>query len=569
MFIHACMMNDNIDFVCDVNGCDNTSRIKSVYLESMTCCKDEDIPTNISFALVKERNDISKYPTKLQINFIPPQGNCVYGVVLLANESVNEEQCMNYTFEKFNDAEIHTRISIGIGSIAQYQGSFNITLPYIFTACYSINFCFGNRKIIAHNAFLKTNYSRTEISDPKLECSYSIISDNTMNKLLNFEVNFSTPIVEDVLVELGLFDSYEDWESCTEKVPHITQMFHILEHNPKNKHPNFTTTLTVNGIYEVSGKFQSREITQNTNYCFNILYGDIRSKEGTLWKPPVEKPRWHQQCRNITNYGQFEFQFGIDSDIYSSLLLHIVTIILVAICGIVYIIYIIHTCKKYGSRYYTNIFYKWDVHDVTDNKNEMQYENTGIVLLYSKDCESFMSLMTDFREVLRKVCGCVVHDWYDGIECNYVAEIGGSEWFAEMLHKQYCIIWIDTPRMRSLITSRFKKNNSEQYNFIEICDFRDVVFPTIFNLAKRNVEESVIQEARHFIVRLKGFDNFEAETDPFVGLFSRTRYFIPDDLNSLCSDLPILKSDKVILSINQEQEHLEQYLRKIKSDLNK
>nr|XP_034173558.1 uncharacterized protein LOC117601199 isoform X2 [Osmia lignaria] len=535
----------------------------------MNFCKDEDIPTNISFALVEERNDISKYPTKLQINFTP-QKNCMYGLVLLANESVNKEQCMNYTFEKFNDAEIHTRTSILIDLIDDYQGSVNITLPYIFTACYSINFCFGNRNIIAHNAFLKTNYSRTEISSPVMfECSYSIISDNTMNKLLNFEVNFSTPIVEDVLVELGLLDSYEDKESCSSgrEEPNINQMFHVLEHNTKNKYPNFTTTLTVNGMYEASGKFQSRKIIQNTNYCFNIIYSDIRSKGGTLWKPPVEKTYWHQQCRNITNYSQFEFQFGsIDSDTHSSLLLHIVTIILVAICGIVYIIYIIHTYKKRGSRYSTYIFHKSGVHD---DKNEMQYENTGIVLLYSKGCESFMSLMTDFREMLRKVCGCVVHDWYDGIECNYVAEIGGSEWFAEMLHKQYCIIWIDTPRMRSLITSRFKRNDSEQYNFIEICDFRDVVFPTIFNLAKRNVEESVIEEARHFIVRLKGFDNFEDETDPFVGLFSRTRYFIPEDLNSLCSDLPILRSDKVTLSMNQEYEHLEQYLRKIKSGLNK
>ncbi|XP_076549126.1 uncharacterized protein LOC117601199 isoform X3 [Osmia lignaria lignaria] len=458
MFIHACMIHDDFGFVCDIDGC-NAPTIRSYPFKPMNFCKDEDIPTNISFALVEERNDISKYPTKLQINFTP-QKNCMYGLVLLANESVNKEQCMNYTFEKFNDAEIHTRTSILIDLIDDYQ-----------------------------------------------------------------------------------------------------------EHNTKNKYPNFTTTLTVNGMYEASGKFQSRKIIQNTNYCFNIIYSDIRSKGGTLWKPPVEKTYWHQQCRNITNYSQFEFQFGsIDSDTHSSLLLHIVTIILVAICGIVYIIYIIHTYKKRGSRYSTYIFHKSGVHD---DKNEMQYENTGIVLLYSKGCESFMSLMTDFREMLRKVCGCVVHDWYDGIECNYVAEIGGSEWFAEMLHKQYCIIWIDTPRMRSLITSRFKRNDSEQYNFIEICDFRDVVFPTIFNLAKRNVEESVIEEARHFIVRLKGFDNFEDETDPFVGLFSRTRYFIPEDLNSLCSDLPILRSDKVTLSMNQEYEHLEQYLRKIKSDLNK
>lgn len=90
------------------------------------------------------------------------------------------------------------------------------------------------------------------------------------------------------------------------------------------------------------------------------------------------------------------------------MILHIITITLVATCGIVYIIYIIHICKKRGKRYYTNIFNKWDVCDITDNKKEMQYENTGIVLLYSKGCESFMTLMTDFREMLCKVCGCVV-----------------------------------------------------------------------------------------------------------------------------------------------------------------
>lgn len=46
----------------------------------------------------------------------------MYEVVLLANESVNEEQCMNYTFEKFNDDEVHSRSNIHIVSIDnQYQ----------------------------------------------------------------------------------------------------------------------------------------------------------------------------------------------------------------------------------------------------------------------------------------------------------------------------------------------------------------------------------------------------------------------------------------------------------------
>lgn len=74
-----------------------------------------------------------------------------------------------------------------------------------------------------------------------------------------------------------------------------------------------------------------------------------------------------------------------------------------------------------------------------------------------------------------------------------MAEIGAFDWFAEMLHKECHVVWIDTPIIRSLITQ-----SSKQYSFVEIGDFRDVVFPTIFNLSKRNNKQS----HKHFIVRL-------------------------------------------------------------------
>ena len=51
-------------------------------------------------------------------------------------------------------------------------------------------------------------------------------------------------------------------------------------------------------------------------------------------------------------------------------------------------------------------------------------KNTDIILLYPKGSESFMALMADFRGLLSHVCRCVVHDWYDGMEWNYVAEVG-------------------------------------------------------------------------------------------------------------------------------------------------
>lgn len=100
-----------------------------------------------------------------------------------------------------------------------------------------------------------------------------------------------------------------------------------------------------------------------------------------------------------------------------------------------------------------------------------------------------------------------VYDWHNGIEWNNVAKIGAFDWFAKMLHNECHIVWIDTPILRSLITESFNKNplinNSEQYNLIKIGDFRDAVFPAIFNLSKRNyIGQSAINQSKHFIVRL-------------------------------------------------------------------
>lgn len=95
-----------------------------------------------------------------------------------------------------------------------------------------------------------------------------------------------------------------------------------------------------------------------------------------------------------------------------------------------------------------------------------------------------------------------VHDWHNGIEWNNVAKIGAFDWFAKMLHNECHVVWIDIPILRSLITQSLNKNNSEQYNLIKIGDFRDTVLPTIFNLSKRNIEQSAINQSKHFIVRL-------------------------------------------------------------------
>lgn len=191
-----------------------------------------------------------------------------------------------------------------------------------------------------------------------------------------------------------------------------------------------------------------------------------------------------------------------------------------------YLIYIIYIYKDIKKKI------KWE--DININRD--------IVLLYTKGPESFMALMTDFRETLSQVCQCIVHDWHNGIEWNNVAKIGAFDWFAKMLHNECHVVWIDIPILRSLITQSLNKNNSEQYNLIKIGDFRDTVLPTIFNLSKRNIEQSAINQSKHFIVRLKEFENFENDNDPFIDLSPHIRYVLPQDLNLLCSNLS--KMDK-------------------------
>lgn len=187
-----------------------------------------------------------------------------------------------------------------------------------------------------------------------------------------------------------------------------------------------------------------------------------------------------------------------------------------------------------------------NVFGIKDIKKKIKWEdiniNRDIVLLYTKGPESFMALMTDFRETLSQVCQCIVHDWHNGIEWNNVAKIGAFDWFAKMLHNECHVVWIDIPILRSLITQSLNKNNSEQYNLIKIGDFRDTVLPTIFNLSKRNIEQSAINQSKHFIVRLKEFENFENDNDPFIDLSPHIRYVLPQDLNLLCSNLS--KMDK-------------------------
>ncbi|XP_076178615.1 uncharacterized protein LOC143152409 isoform X2 [Ptiloglossa arizonensis] len=546
------------DYICDIDGC-KTAYYLSNSIPSLKFCTNEDIPNVINITLMEDKNETSELPVSLEINFIPPRRICKYDITLLANESINETKCMAYNFQNQFGSEVHTPKSTicFMSNNNHYQDIITMIFPYVFTACYAIQFHFDKGKYINTNKFLKTNYKRTEVAQPELKCTYDIVHNTTKNKKLQFEVDFSISIVSKVVLKFGSLYNFNGQEGCDWDIDALkdnTWYFDVLKEYAKNKH-NSNTTLLRNGKYEQNIKFEI-EVVKDSKYCFLILLHDERCKDNTMWKPPIGKQnscRWIKDCHYIPNdFSTSQIYVNTNSYLYLP----------------------IEKKRFYINADKSNVItanQKCNQLNICALKNiertsceSIHAINTDIVLLYPRSSESFMELMADFREILSRVCQCFVHDWYNGIEWNYVAEIGGSDWFAEMLNKKYRVIWIDTPVIRSLITRKFKGDfflkNSEQYNFMEIGDFRDIAFPAIFNLAKRNVEHSILEQNQHFIVRLKGFESFENENDPFIDLSPHKRYFIPQDLNSLCTDLSMSKSNVNIPSINQEEALIKQHL---------
>ncbi|XP_015429228.1 PREDICTED: uncharacterized protein LOC107185962 [Dufourea novaeangliae] len=312
-------------------------------------------------------------------------------------------------------------------------------------------------------------------------------------------------------------------------------------------------------------------MSTESKYCILIIFRDIRCNSNTLWKSE-HSCKVHEDCKSIpdqTNIPTVNTEIYIYTYFYwtISVISLIICIILVMVCLMyardIYCMQGKRFCIIVGKNKIQKINAKSNKSNILKNKKETVRNttddfNTDIVLLYSKGSESYMTLMAEFRGVLGTACQCSIHDWYNATDCNHVAEIGGADWFAEMLNRGSRVIWVDTPTVRSLITRRFKKDlsdeNNEHHDFMEISDFRDIAFPIIFDLAKRNVEHSMLQQAKHFIVRLKGYESCEDENDPFVDLSPHTRYIIPQDLNILCSELSLSESNIIIPYINEEDD---------------
>ncbi|XP_017892374.1 uncharacterized protein LOC108632362 isoform X3 [Ceratina calcarata] len=279
-----------------------------------------------------------------------------------------------------------------------------------------------------------------------------------------------------------------------------------------------------------------------------ILRRDIRCWETRVWKQPNSDCIYYTKCRHN------EEQISLNHDNQWNSMKYIVAIIL-SIIGIIYFLYISWFCIKRGKAFYEN---DWVARTIAESAALTEnVVNRNIVLVYPKGSKKFMNTMSDFRTMLCEACHCIVsefpietvdslvrfhfyslqiRDWHNGAEWNHVARIGPSEWFSEMLRDKCRVIWIDVPATRLLIGKKYESRN------VEIGDFRDAVFPMIFNLSKWDVERSTPCEIKHFIVRLEEFDNLVADDDPFIDLHASVRYSMPQDLDLLCSNLSVLES---------------------------
>lgn len=95
-----------------------------------------------------------------------------------------------------------------------------------------------------------------------------------------------------------------------------------------------------------------------------------------------------------------------------------------------------------------------------------------------------------------------VYDWYDEAEWNNVAKVGPVSWFTKLLNGKCRVVWIDTPTTRSIVISRENDSGLNKLcKYHEIGDFRDVAFPVVLELAKRNTNDVMHQYRRHFVVR--------------------------------------------------------------------
>ncbi|XP_067207144.1 uncharacterized protein [Linepithema humile] len=569
-------------------------------------CTTEDVPDEFNFTVWSD-NGKGEF-NSVKIEFAPPKRKCIYGIALLVNPLIEDErECREYKFEEAKDinSTIHTIektlcIHMNTNQFVRYND--NSTVPlckdniglwfhYIFTGCYALRFHLDKQKYLirAHN-FLNTTYQRTEVKEPQFICNYNTYSDLDQRKgLLNFTLDISLSADTGPFLELAIINHDKDEKSCIwrgQKSIRIGTVY--LKKDNRNCSIKLIQTVSGEYVRNVVCNFQVR-VPQSEGYCFIFWVIDDRCHKNTLWKPPSNEMflcTWIKRCQKTSdNSLHIDNAIEIKSDkllnTSSYLLLPIIAIVFIvsAIIGTLCFLHYLRIRKEEVTLYVNprpddflnSACLKSDfgIIENNDTEKEIDHDNSkcdDIVLLYTKNSTSFMALMKDFRETLAKICSCSIHDWHDGAEWNDVAKVGAVLWFSELLNNGCRVIWVDTPATRSIVTSNSKESALNKFSkYYEIGDFRDMAFPVVLELAKRNTKNTVFQYRRHFVVRFEGLESTANGNDPFLDLSPHARYRMPQHLAQLCSDLLVVKTAISLYQMKAEEDLLQQRLMKMES----
>ncbi|EFN84234.1 hypothetical protein EAI_10022 [Harpegnathos saltator] len=407
---------------------------------------------------------------------------------------------------------------------------------------------------------------------------------------INLTLDASLSVDTGVLLKLKLIPHLDKTTPCSwNGVTSIDTWSIILENSTGDENPN----CKINRVWEnkkytktVQCNYQV-QTTLQPGYCLILFILDERCEKDTIWRPPMNKNipcAWLKRCTKVVETSQHIENITMSSKLLPAtspyILFPIIVIILVvlAIVGTLYFMHHFRIRNECVNLYvnpqqddFTNptCLKSTDFNIVETNNSNKDIDRdkltyNDIVLVYTKGSASFIAMMKDFREMLTKMCSCTVHDWHDGAEWNDVARVGAVLWFTDLLNSGCRVVWIDTPATRSVVISNSREsdtNLNKLSKYYEIGDFRDVAFPVVLELAKRNTKDLVFQYRKHFVVRFEGLASSENVNDPFLDLSPHTRYLMPQHFAQLCTDLSTIKPADSKCEMKAEEDLLQQRLK--------
>ncbi|XP_058792760.1 uncharacterized protein LOC131665125 isoform X2 [Phymastichus coffea] len=544
-----------------------------------------------------------KFPDKphagvINVEFEPADLLCEYKMVLFTSPAANNpEECNSYAFyPKTSGTVIHSfEKNLCLTETSSCRKTrLNFFYQYVYTGCYAIAFVVNEQYIFMKQEFLRTEYNKTEIPNAIYRCTYqSTQKDNGSSlELVSIATDVSllagpVGLKFELVPASPLFEIDGDTNHCNrDESPIISHRFSMnVRNNFSVDQPcSVATSASTTGdeIKNVECKFTIDNSPIGRSYCLIIRILDARCHRGTLWNPPKSTDMtfpcsWKQYCEKLERKlaiiedvkKTYDRNLEMPNIIYLVLIVIVVSVV-IAVLILTFVLY-----RRRLKRIHINSLNNKNRHFDEDGSNilelngsksqkEKLVKESGILLLYVKESEQFMNLMSEFRKVLEKHTGCDVYDWWALEHWNDVAYTGGYEWITNLIRKDYRVIWMDTQRSRTLAAlprkngyDKIKPQKNSRHNQ-DAVDFRDNIYPTIVDFTKRTNQNLEQEYQRYFVVRLETFKNADKTEDPLADLSPHVRYLIPCHLDKLCCQLSL--SEPYEDEMNADKFRLRKYL---------